>query len=377
MSKFELGPSQRDAAPEGALPNPSFWRGRRVLVTGHTGFKGAWLSLWLQRLGAEVWGLALMPEDEERSLFRLARVGDGMTSRFVNLRNREGVARAVAEANPEITLHLAAQAIVRRALCDPTETWETNLLGTQHLLEALMEAPALAAALIVTSDKVYANDGSGRPHREGDPIGGVDPYAASKAACEILAASAARCYFEPRGVRIATARGGNVIGGGDFAQDRLAPDCVRAALGGAPVVLRQPQATRPWQHALDCLSGYLLYAERLVEDAHAPRTLNFGPAPKPAIPVVDFARSMMFALGAPDALELRPEEGSVEAPLLALDARLAQKTLGWRDRLVGHAAIKAAADWYRAWISGSNMRYATLGEIARYETECGAQGAAA
>lgn len=366
MTVLELGPAERIGGPDTALPNPAFWRGRRVLVTGHTGFKGAWVSLWLSRLGAEVWGLGLPPEDEDHSLYMLARVFDDVTSRFVNLRNREGVARAVQEANPEIVLHLAAQTHPRRALLDPSDAWETNLLGAQHLLDALTEAPSLKTALLATSDKVYAATGAARPLSECDPIGAGAPLAASKTACEILAASAAKTYFEPRGARIATARAGDVIGGGDFTIGRLAPDCVRATLGGDPALLLEPGASRPWLHVLDCLSGYLLYAERLAT-GDAPRTLNFGPPTKPEISVVEFAQTMLFALGAPEAFECAAEDPAAPAARRMLDAHLAERTLGWRCRLPGHAAILATAAWYRAWRAGANLRDATLAEIDRFQ----------
>ncbi|MCI4663222.1 MAG: CDP-glucose 4,6-dehydratase [Neomegalonema sp.] len=367
MTFLELGAAERVVPAVGSAPDPNFWAGRRVLVTGHTGFKGSWLSLWLQLMGAEVWGLALPPEDEDHSLFMLARVGENMNGRFVNLRNREGVANMIAEARPEYVFHLGAQAIVRRSLWDPTETWETNVLGTQHLLDALRDSPELRGVLVVTTDKVYANDGSGRPMRENNQLGGADPYSASKAACEMLVASAARCYFEPAGVRVATARGGNVIGGGDFADDRLGPDCVRAALRGDRVVLRRPESTRPWQHVLDCLNGYMLHLEAMVIDPSTPRALNIGPSPMSEIPVIEFARAMMSALGAPDRIDIQPEPDSVEAARLALDPRLAREWLDWRERLPGMSGIYAAASWYRAWRAGENMQWATLAEIERFD----------
>ncbi len=349
-------------------PDPAFWRAKRVLLTGHTGFKGGWLALWLDALGAELSAFALDPEAGP-SLYALADVASACRSDArADLRDAAAVARAVAAAEPEIVIHLGAQALVRRAVAEPLETYATNALGTAHLLEALRAVRSPAAVLIVTTDKVYANDGSGRAFVETDPLGGKDPYAASKAAAEAIAASYAATFFERAGVAVATARGGNVIGGGDFAADRLGPDCVRAAREERPVVLRQPDATRPWQHVLDCLCGYLLFAERLAtEPRTAPRALNIGPAPELELPVRDFARDLLDALGAPDRLEERPEPGSVEAPRLALDPTLARNALGWTDALVGRDAILATASWYGAWGAGADMAARTRAEIAAYQ----------
>lgn len=355
------------------LPDPDFWAGKRVLLTGHTGFKGGWAALWLERLGARVSAFAL-PPDTAPSLYRLARVGESCDGRYLDLRDGEGVARAVAEAEPEIVLHMAAQALVRRSLRDPVETWASNVMGTAHLLEAIRGCDSVRTALIVTTDKVYANTGAQRAMREDDPLGGKDPYSASKAACELLVRSHAQS-FAHEGRRIATVRGGNVIGGGDFSEDRLGPDCVRAALAGKPVVLRHPEATRPWQHVLDCLCGYLLYAEALATDADAPLALNIGPAPEPVLPVRDFAEAMLDALDAPCGVEVERVPGSVEAPFLALDPTLAHETLGWRDQLVGADAIAASARWYADWRAGADMAERTRAEIIAYEN-AGAASAA-
>lgn len=350
-----------------STPDAEFWRKRRVLLTGQTGFKGAWLALWLARLGAEVSAFALPPEPGP-TLFHLADVAESCDSRIQDLRDAAGVARLVRQARPQIVLHLAAQALVRRSLAMPMETFATNVLGTINLLHALGETEGLEAVLVVTSDKVYANDGSGRAIREADPLGGDDPYSASKAACELAVNSMRRSFLSARGVPVATARAGNVIGGGDFAEDRLVPDCVRAAMAGRAVVLRHPQSTRPWQHVLDCLCGYLLYAERLASaPATVPQALNFGPASGDAIPVIELAGAILQAMGATSGIEVREPEHSVEAPLLSLDSSLARSTLGWRDRLSGPPAIETTAAWYRRWQSGDDMRAATLAEIDRYQ----------
>ncbi len=349
------------------LPSREFWAGKRVLLTGHTGFKGGWAALWLERLGARVSAFALPPETSP-SLYRLAGVADACDGRYLDLRDATGVARAVEQAQPEIVIHMAAQALVRRSLRDPLETWASNVMGTANLLEAIRACESVRTALIVTTDKVYANTGEQRAMREDDPLGGKDPYSASKAACELLVRSHAQSYAQD-GRRIATVRGGNVIGGGDFSEDRLGPDCVRAALAGKPVVLRHPEATRPWQHVLDCLCGYLLYAEHLSNNDDAPVALNIGPAPEPVLPVRDFAEAMLTALDAPCGVEVERIPGSVEAPFLALDPSLAHATLGWRDRLVGADAIAASARWYADWRSGADMAERTRAEIATYETD--------
>ncbi|MEM0944639.1 MAG: CDP-glucose 4,6-dehydratase, partial [Pseudomonadota bacterium] len=271
--------------------SPAFWRGRRVLLTGHTGFKGAWAGAWLGRMGAEVTGFALAPQTQPALFEMLDFPGRSIIG---DLRDPAAISQAVADADPEIVIHMAAQPLVRQSYADPVETYGTNVMGTVHLLEALKPAPA-GRILVVTSDKVYENDETGRAFAEGDRLGGHDPYAASKAATEIVVASYRRSFFAEAGVALATARGGNVIGGGDFSADRLVPDIARALAAGRPVELRNPQATRPWQHVLDCLSGYLTYLEALPD---APAALNFGPAdPADALSVAEVTGAMNAALG--------------------------------------------------------------------------------
>jgi CDP-glucose 4,6-dehydratase len=350
----------------GPLPDPLFWAGRRVLLTGHTGFKGSWTALWLAKLGASVTGFSLAPEYQP-NLFTLADVA-GVTEWSIlgDVRDAQAVREAVEKADPELVLHLAAQPIVRRSLADPVETFATNVLGTAHLLDALRDCRQLRAVLVVTSDKVYANDGRPGAFVEQDRLGGTDPYSASKAAAEIVAASFAGSYFDRAGVRLATARGGNVIGGGDFALDRLVPDAVRAVVGGVPLILRHPRATRPWQHVLDCVCGYLLYAQALAQDSDVPAALNFGPAPGGDVPVGELAGAMLDALGAGAGWQYQPEPGSVEKTTLSVDAGLARACLGWRDQLTGPALIAWTADWYRAWRTGDDPRAVTLAQLAAY-----------
>ena len=343
----------------------TFWAGRRVLLTGHTGFKGSWLTLWLRRLGAEVHGFAL-PPDTKPALFDLARVGSGVHSTYGDLRELNSVRAAVAAAKPDIVLHLAAQSLVRRSIADPIDTLATNVMGTAHLLEALRGSDGLSAVLIVTSDKVYANDGSGEAFKEDDRLGGKDPYSASKAAAELVTHSYAESFFADSPVRVATARGGNVIGGGDYSQDRIVPDIVRAAERGEKLVLRMPTATRPWQHVLDCLAGYLLFAQALERGDPVPRSLNFGPEPVSPITVASLAEMVMTALGQNCDYDCQQSQKSIEMHTLAVDATLARASLRWRDHLPGKNAIAWTAEWYRAVREGQDAREATLSQIDRF-----------
>jgi CDP-glucose 4,6-dehydratase len=329
-------------------PDPAFWRGKRVLLTGHTGFKGAWAALWLARLGAEVHGFALAAEEPEALWTELP--GPLLASETLgDLRDREAVAAAVRRARPDIVLHLAAQALVRRGHADPVGTVATNVLGTAHLLAALGEVEAV---LVATTDKVYAQPGPGRPFRESDPLGGTDPYSASKAAVEQI--------VHGFGLPVAAARAGNVIGGGDFAEDRLVPDLWRASRSGAPLRLRFPQATRPWQHVLDALAGYFLYLERTAGGG-APPALNFGPDGGGALRVAELAE----ALGA--RWKADPGPHPPEAETLSLDASFARKALGWRPRLAGADMIDWTARWYADFAAGRPPRDLCDAQIAAWE----------
>ena len=346
-----------------SLPSPDFWRGRRVLLTGHTGFKGSWTALWLKRLGARTTGFAL-PPDTDPSLFHLAGVAEDLDSRLGDLRAPEALSAAVAAADPEIVLHYAAQPLVRRAIADPVETIAVNALGLAHLLAALRGRPALQRILVVTSDKVYDNRERGVPFVEDDPLGGKDPYSASKAAAEIIARAFAETYFAPRGVAVVTARGGNVIGGGDYSEDRIVPDIVRAWANGERPRLRMPAATRPWQHVIDCVGGYLVYAERAGGDV--PRALNFGPDPSDPVTVAELTRAMLEALGAKPEFDVEPNSGHAEMKTLAVDASRAEATLGWRNRLSSAAAVRWTADWHRRVRLGENPRAVALDQIDAY-----------
>jgi CDP-glucose 4,6-dehydratase len=345
-------------------PSPGFWAGTRVLLTGHTGFKGGWAAIWLSRLGAKVTGLALEP-DQSPSLFELAGVGGLIDSRIVDLRDLAAVRAGLAGEAFDIVLHMAAQPIVRAAIEDPVGTFATNVMGTAHLLEALRGRETLQAVLCITSDKVYANAETGRAFAEADALGGKDPYSASKAAAEIVTQSYAKSFFA--GVPVATARGGNVIGGGDFSRDRLVADIVRAAQAQDVTVLRHPEATRPWQHVLDCVAGYLVYAERLATDPATPRALNFGPKPGgAAVSVGELADRAVKALGA-KPWRHEPDPNSLEAKTLGIDASLAKTVLGFESRLDAPDAVDWTMDWYRRQADGQLALTLCEEQIARYE----------
>ena len=344
--------------------DPAFWRGRRALVTGHTGFKGSWLSLWLQELGAEVSGLGLEPPTEP-SLFRAARVEEGMSSTIADVRDRAAVAAAVAGARPDVLLHLAAQPLVRESFVNPVETYEINVTGTANVLDAAVRA-GVRAVVVVTSDKCYAPRADGKPCREGDELGGADPYSNSKACAELVAAAWRESFGAGGGPAIATVRAGNVIGGGDWAADRLVPDAIRAALDRRPLLVRNPDAIRPWQHVLNPLSGYLEVAQRLGEEPEAAAAWNFGPAPDDELPVRDVADRLAALWG--EGLEWRAEGdgGPPETAVLRLDSAKARERLGWAPRWHLDEALSATVDWSRAWAAGADARGITAAQLAAF-----------
>jgi CDP-glucose 4,6-dehydratase len=349
-----------------AALDPEFWRGKRVLLTGHTGFKGAWAAIWLAELGAEVTGLALAP-DQQPSLFELAGVEGCAASLIVDLRDAAALEDALAGRSFDLVLHMAAQPIVRTAIADPVATFASNVMGTVHLLQALRARAGLQAVLAITSDKVYANAETGRAFAEGDALGGKDPYSASKAAAEIAVQSFAKSYFEPAGVPLATARGGNVIGGGDFSLDRIVADIVRAARSQQPVVLRHPEATRPWQHVLDCVAGYLVYLQALATEPSTPRAMNFGPRPGGReVTVGELATLGVEALGA-QPWRHEPDPKSLEARSLAIDAGLARRVLGFESRLDAPAAVALTMDWYRRQANGEDALALCRDQIRSYQ----------
>jgi len=343
------------------------WRGRRVLVTGHTGFKGGWLALWLHNLGAEVTGLALPPPTDP-SLFGLAQVGDVIEHVEGDIRDLGTVRAVVERARPEVVFHLAAQPLVRLSYDQPVETYAINVMGTVHLLEAVRQVGGVGACICITTDKCYENREWVWPYRETDPMGGYDPYSSSKGATEIAIAGYRRSYFgDPGATGIASVRAGNVIGGGDFALDRLVPDLVRAFSRGEAPAIRSPGAVRPWQHVLEALGGYLLIAQRLMAgERDFADAWNFGPADDDARPVSWIVEKMQAAWG--DALPPAPWHGAVphEAGLLKLDISKARSMLGWQPALRLGEALEWIVDWHKEVEAGGDARALSLAQIDAY-----------
>ena len=363
----------------GAMENlvnlqPAFWRDRSVLVTGHTGFKGGWLALWLHQLGARVHGYALDPPTTP-SLFAVARVGAVLASDTrANLADRERLAAAFRQAQPEVVFHLAAQPLVRASYADPLGTLTDNVLGTAQVLEAARACAAVRALVLITTDKVYDNREWLYPYREVDPLGGHDLYSASKAAAELVAASYRASFFTGAAghpARVATVRAGNVIGGGDWATDRLVPDCVRAFMRQAPVVLRFPHAVRPWQHVLEPLAGYLQLAEHLLAPGgeSLARAWNFGPAASGDATAGELAATLARLWGAGARVESAPSaDHPHEAGLLRLDSTLARTVLDWQPRWSLAQALEQTVAWYQAWLRGADMTAFSFAQIHAYET---------
>lgn len=345
----------------------SVWRGRRILVTGHTGFKGAWLSHWLLRLGAEVHGLAL-PPDTSPSLFDQLGLAGRMDHRIGDIRSPGLVDARVAEVAPDAIFHLAAQPLVLRSYVDPVETWATNVMGTLHLLEGARRLFRPCAVVVITTDKVYENREWPHPYRESDRLGGLDPYSASKAACEILAASHGRAFFADGQVRLVTARAGNVIGGGDWAAARILPDLARAWSAGKVLPVRNPAAIRPWQHVLDPLSGYLLLAEQMLSGASVPKAVNFGPEPADLASVADLV-GLAQAVWPGRWQDASDPAAPHEAGRLSLSIEVARTELGWRPHWGLKRAVARTIEWYRAVHEGADPRTLTDAQIAEFEAQ--------
>ncbi len=345
--------------------NPDFWRDKRVLLTGHTGFKGGWLSLWLQSMGAKLAGLALKSPTNP-SLFEQARVYEGMVSNIGDIRDFDTVRRVVAEFQPEIVIHMAAQPLVRYSYKNPIETYATNVMGTVHLLEAVRQVGSAKVILNVTTDKCYENKEWAWGYREDEPMGGFDPYSSSKGCSELVTSAYRRSFFSDNGVALASARAGNVIGGGDWAEDRLVPDILRAFEQGLPVVVRNPNSTRPWQHVLEPLSGYLLLAERLWEEpAGFAEGWNFGPNDEDAKPVGWIVEQMVAKWG--DASwHIDAADNPHEANYLKLDISKARQRLSWGPRWGLDIALNKIIEWHQAWISKEDVRSMCLDQINQY-----------
>ncbi len=353
----------RESDVQASSTDDEFWQRRRVLLTGHTGFKGAWLHLWLRTMGAEVTGYALPPSSEP-NLWDM--IGSGGRSIIADVRDAARLRAVVAEAHPHVVIHMAAQALVRESYRDPLGTYGTNVMGTAGLLEACRSARDLECVVVVTSDKVYANRGAGRPFIEEDRLGGHDPYSNSKA-CAELVTSSFRDSFYAAGPPIASARAGNVIGGGDWSADRLIPDCVRALAAGVPVRLRYPEAVRPWQHVLEPLSGYLTLARALSEKpASAPRAVNFGPEAASFCPVYAVVEAFSTRFGGKPGWERDRTAHPAEAGSLTLESALAARTLEWRPTLSLEESLSWTSDWYQAHAAGRNMLAITEAQLANY-----------
>ncbi len=354
------------ALAQGLLVNASFWRGKRVLLTGHTGFKGAWASVMLADQGASVFGLSLAPEGQE-NLWREIGAKLPVAESLTDIRDAAAVEAACAKARPQIVLHMAAQAQVRQSFGDPLETFGTNVMGTANVLNALRGCEGVEAVLVITSDKVYRNKEDAQPFTEDAHLGGSDPYSASKAACELVVRSFAESYFDPRGVPVATARGGNVVGGGDFASERLVPDLFRAARAGTQVELRYPNSRRPWQHVLDCLSGYFAYVEHFHgKRAAEPNCLNIGPEIGGDWPVAAVADAFNARFGTAKPWRQAPGSHPPEKKLLMLNSDAARARLSWKPRLTCEAAIAWTADWYRDFAGGADALSLVRKQIEAY-----------
>jgi len=353
----------------------AFWRGRRVFVTGHTGFKGSWLTIWLRRLGARVTGYALAPPTNP-SLFALAGAGEGIDDRRADVRDPDALEAAMRDAEPEVVFHLAAQSLVRASYDTPVETYATNVLGTVHTLDSIRRVATVRAAVVVTSDKCYENRELDRGYTEEDPLGGHDPYSSSKACAEIVTAAYRRSFFtgDSPGTGVASARAGNVIGGGDWAPDRLMPDLVAAFAAGLPASIRNPLATRPWQHVLEPLGGYLLLAERLHGgDRRAARAWNFGPSPAGLKPVGWIADEAARCWGGSASWQIDSASHPHEARSLQLDVSKARAELGWEPALSLAESVEWTVQWHRSLKAGSSAGALVERDIAAY-TERVARG---
>lgn len=354
---------------EDLVINPGFWQGKSVLLTGHSGFKGSWLSLWLTQMGAKVTGLAKEPENSP-NLFEVLNIAQDTNSIIGDICDYELACKTVRDNQPDIVFHLAAQSLVRKSYREPLETFNTNVIGTANMLEALREAPNLRAVVIVTTDKCYQNDELNRPFVETDPLGGDDPYSSSKACAELITHSYRKSFFQNTQTKIASTRAGNVIGGGDWSEDRLIPDLVRALVDNKDIEIRNPEATRPWQHVLEPLSGYLLLAEKLYSSKDRyDSAWNFGPNPQDEKPVSWIADSVVRRWNQEDNTakwQTCDKEHPHEAHYLRLNSSKSQQTLKWQPRTNIESALDMTINWYRAHHEQENMQNFTVTQIQNF-----------
>lgn len=352
--------------------NSDFWYNKKVLITGHTGFKGAWLSLWLSRLGAVVTGIALPPETDP-NLYTLALVNDYVNSHECDIRDADKVANIIRSADPEIVFHLAAQPLVRSSYQDPLATFATNVQGTAHVLDAVRILNNIRVVVAITTDKVYRNLEHSFPYRESDHLGGHDPYSASKAASELVISSYRDAFLNEQGVAVASARAGNVIGGGDWAEDRLLPDAVRAWSTDQQLYIRRPQAIRPWQHVLEPLAGYLRLAEKLHERPDLDGAYNFGPQTHEAATVSEVIELASAAFGHGEVTWGDGTEGPHEAGWLALEIAKARAILGFKPCWTLEEAVERTMNWYQRQLAGESARELCLTDITAYAAACKAE----
>lgn len=349
--------------------NPGFWQGKRVLVTGHTGFKGSWLSLWLQNMGANLKGLALEPPTNP-SLFVEANVAAGMQSELGDIRDYTTVQKAISQFAPEIIIHMAAQPLVRLSYQQPIETYATNVMGTVHVLEAARQSGSVRAVVNVTTDKCYENREWVWGYRENEPMGGHDPYSSSKGCAELVSSAYRHSFLKEAGIAMATARAGNVIGGGDWALDRLVPDILRSLQNGEPVLIRNPHAIRPWQHVLEPLSGYLTLAQSLYENGQTDAEgWNFGPKDEDAKPVQWIVEHLCDEWGNNAQWQVQPGDHPYEANFLKLDISKAHQRLKWSPRWSIKRALEKTAAWHKAWLSKKDMKAICLQQIAEFQSD--------
>lgn len=350
-----------------SLPNADFWKNKRVFVTGHTGFKGSWLSLWLQSYGAIVKGYALEPYTTP-DLFTVARVSEDMESEIGDIRDFDTLSKSMVAFNPDILIHMAAQPLVRYSYKNPIETYEVNVMGTIHVLESARQCPNLKSIVSVTTDKCYENKEWVWGYREDEPMGGHDPYSSSKGCAELVTSAYRRSYFDERDTAfVASARAGNVIGGGDWSDDRLIPDILRAFEKGDPVIIRNPLSTRPWQHVLEPLSGYLVLAEKLYNEGKLyAEGWNFGPKDEDCRPVEWILNNMTEKWGKGASWALDEKSNPHEAGFLKLDISKAKSRLKWEPKWDLNEALDLIVDWHHSYLKGDNMKERCLSEIKRY-----------